>query len=173
MSHSLRPHRLQPSRLLRPSDCPGKNTGVGCHCLLQYMKRKSESEVAQSGPSLRPHGLQPTRLLRPWDSPGKTTGVGCHCLLPEPQVKPKNSGVGSLSLPQGISPVQGSNPGLPHCRRILYLQHHLGSPTRAPRCQLCGTPRGTNTPVAPPGTTVQRGITWVPSPPPLQGKRVL
>ena len=173
MSHSLRPHRLQPSRLLRPWDSPGKNTGVGCHCLLQYMKRKSESEVAQSGPSLRPHGLQPTRLLRPWDSPGKTTGVGCHCLLPEPQVKPKNSGVGSLSLPQGISPVQGSNPGLPHCRRILYLQHHLGSPTRAPRCQLCGTPRGTNTPVAPPGTTVQRGITWVPSPPPLQGKRVL
>ena len=172
MSHSLRPHRLQPSRLLRPWDSPGKRTGVGCHCLLQYMKRKSESEFAQSCPTLRPHGLQPTRLLCPWDSPGKRTGVGCHCFLPEPQVKPKNSGVASLSLPQGISPVQESNPGLPHCRRILYLQHHLGSPTRRSEVPALWDPRGTNTPVAPPGT-VQRGVTWVPPPPPLQGKRVL
>ena len=62
-------------------DPPGKNTGVGCHFLLQCMKVKRESEVAQSCPTLRPHGLQPTRLLRPWDSPGKSTGVGCCCLL--------------------------------------------------------------------------------------------
>ena len=65
-------------------DSPGKNTGVGCHFLLQCMKVKSESEVAQSCQTLcdplRPHRLQPTRLLRPWDSPGKSTGVGCHCL---------------------------------------------------------------------------------------------
>ena len=52
--------------------------------------------------SLRPHGLQPTRLLCPWDSPGKNTGVDCHSLL------------------QRIFPTQGSNPGLPHCRQILY-----------------------------------------------------
>ena len=52
-----------------------------CHFLLQCMKVKSESEVAQSCPTQRPHGLQPTRLLRPWDFPGKGTGVGCHCLL--------------------------------------------------------------------------------------------
>ena len=61
--------------------------GVGCHCLLQCMKVKSESEVADS--SLL-HGLQPTRLLRPWDFPGKSTGVGCHCLLcqnPKPCIK--------------------------------------------------------------------------------------
>ena len=64
----------------RPWDSPGKNTGVGCHFLLQFMKVKSESEVAQSCPPQRPHGLQPTRLLRPWDFPGKSTGVGCHCL---------------------------------------------------------------------------------------------
>ena len=51
---------------------------MGCHCLLQCMKVKSESEVAQSDSS-RPHGLQPTRLLRPWDFPGKSTRVGCHC----------------------------------------------------------------------------------------------
>ena len=51
--------------------------------------------------SLQPHGLQPAKLLCPWDSPGT------------------NIGVGSLSLPQGIFPTQGSNPGLPHCRWIL------------------------------------------------------
>ena len=48
MSDSLRPHRRQPTRLPRPWDSPGKNTGVGCHFLLQCMKVKSESEVAQS-----------------------------------------------------------------------------------------------------------------------------
>ena len=44
----LRPHRRQPTRLPHPWDSPGKNTGVGCHFLLQCMKVKSESEVAQS-----------------------------------------------------------------------------------------------------------------------------
>ena len=60
--------------------------------------------------SLWPRGVQPARLLCPWDSPGKNTGVGCHALL------------------QGIFPTQGSNPGLPHCRRILYCLSHQGSP---------------------------------------------
>ena len=45
---TLQPHRRQPNRLHRPWDSPGKNTGVGCHFLLQCMKVKSESEVAQS-----------------------------------------------------------------------------------------------------------------------------
>ena len=80
MSDSVQPHRRQPTKLPCPWDSPGKNTGVGCHFLLQCMKVKSESEVAQSDLQ-RPHGLQPTRLLRPWDFPGKSTGVGCHCLL--------------------------------------------------------------------------------------------
>ena len=48
----MRPHRWQPTRLPRPWDSPGKNTGVGCHFLLQCMKVKSESEVAQSCPTL-------------------------------------------------------------------------------------------------------------------------
>ena len=52
MSDSVRPHRWQPTRLPRPWDSPGKNTGVGCHFLLQCMKVKSESEVAQSCPTL-------------------------------------------------------------------------------------------------------------------------
>ena len=47
VSDSVRPHRRQPTRLPRPWDSPGKNTGVGCHFLLQCMKVKSESEVAQ------------------------------------------------------------------------------------------------------------------------------
>ena len=51
MSDSVRPHRRQPTRLLRPWDSPGKNTGVGCHFLLQCMKVESESEVAQSCPT--------------------------------------------------------------------------------------------------------------------------
>ena len=77
----MRPHRRQPTWLSCPWDSPGKNTGVGCHFLLQCMKVKSESEVAQLCLTQQPHGLQPTRLLRPWDFPGKSTGVGCHCLL--------------------------------------------------------------------------------------------
>ena len=52
MSDSVRPHRRQPTRLPCPWDSPGKNTGVGCHFLLQCMKVKSESEVAQSYPTL-------------------------------------------------------------------------------------------------------------------------
>ena len=48
MSDSVRPHRQQPTRFPRPWDSPGKNTGVGCHFLLQCMKVESESEVAQS-----------------------------------------------------------------------------------------------------------------------------
>ena len=48
----VRPHRQQPTRLPRPWDSPGKNIGVGCDFLLQCMKVKSESEVAQSCPTL-------------------------------------------------------------------------------------------------------------------------
>ena len=49
---TLQPHRWQPTRLPCPWDSPGKNTGVGCHFLLQCVKVKSESEVAQSCPTL-------------------------------------------------------------------------------------------------------------------------
>ena len=90
MSDSVRPHRRQSTRLRRPWDSPGKNTGVGCHFLLQCIKVKSEREVAHACPTLsdpiprllvRLLGLQPTRLLHPWDFSGKSTGVGCHCFL--------------------------------------------------------------------------------------------
>ena len=53
MSDSVWPHRWQPTRLPRPWDSPGKNTGVGCHFLLQCINVKSESEVTQSCLTLR------------------------------------------------------------------------------------------------------------------------
>ena len=59
VSDSVRPHRWQPNRLLCPWDSPGKNTGVGCYFLLQCMKVKSESEVAQLCLTLR-------LLATPW-----------------------------------------------------------------------------------------------------------
>ena len=76
------PHRRQPTRLPHPRDSPGKNTGVGCHCLLQCIKVKSESEVAQS--CLTPS--DPMDCSLPGSSvhgifPGEHAGVGCHCLL--------------------------------------------------------------------------------------------
>ena len=58
--------------------------------------------------SLQPH-VTPTRFLCPWNSPGKNTGVGGHSLL------------------QGIFLVQGLNPGLLHCRQIIYCLNHQGS----------------------------------------------
>src|SRR5574337_949331 len=100
MSDSVRPHRRQPTRIPHPWDSQGKNTGVGCHFLLQCMKVKSESEVAQSCPTQRPHRLQPTRLLHSWDFPGKRTGVGCHYLVEgKTYISPKEKEWNALSNP--------------------------------------------------------------------------
>ena len=67
MSDSVRPHRWQPTRLPHPWDSPGKNTGMGCHFLLQCLKAKSESEVAQSCPTLSdPMDCSLPGLLHPW-----------------------------------------------------------------------------------------------------------
>ena len=87
-----------------------------CFCL----ERKG-SEVAQSCLTLC--DPMDTRLLCPWDFLGKSIGVGCHFLLQE------------------IFPTQGSNPGLPHCRQMLYCLSHQGSLTwrldiRVVRCKL-------------------------------------
>ena len=68
------------------------------------VKGESESHSVMSD-SLQPHGL-----YSPWNSPGQNTGVGSHSLL------------------QGIFPTQGSNSGLPYCRRILYQLSHQRSP---------------------------------------------
>ena len=110
MSDSVGPHRRQPTRLPHPWDSPGKNTGVGCHFLLQCMKVKSERKVTHSclTPS-DPHGLQPTRLPCPWDSPGKKTGVGCHFLLQCRKVKSEREVTQSCVTPS--DPMDCSLPG--------------------------------------------------------------
>ena len=77
---TLQPHRQQPTRLPSSWDSPGKNTGVGCHFLLQYRKVKSESEVAQLCPTLS-DPMDCSLPASSVDFPGKSTGVGCHCLL--------------------------------------------------------------------------------------------
>ena len=82
VSNSIRPHRRQPTRLPGPWDSPGKNTGVVCHFLLQCMKMKSESEVAQSCLTLSdPMGCSPPGSSIHGVFQAKNTGVGCHCLL--------------------------------------------------------------------------------------------
>ena len=84
VSNSVRPHRRQPTRLPRPWDSPGKNTGVGCHFLLRCMKVKSESQVAQSCLTLRDpmdcslqgssvHGIFQARVLE-WGAIAFSTG---------------------------------------------------------------------------------------------------
>ena len=104
MSDSVRPHRWRPTRLPRPWDSPGKNTGVGCHFLLQCMKGKSESEAAQSCPTLHDpmvcslpgssiHGIFQARVLE-WGAIAFTGGIpkeglplqenACHPHLPAP-----------------------------------------------------------------------------------------
>ena len=73
--HSVQPHRQQPTRLPRPWDSPGKNTGVGCHFLLQCMRVKSESEVAQSCPTLHdPMDCSPPGSSIHGIFPGNSTG---------------------------------------------------------------------------------------------------
>ena len=76
----------------------------------QYYCESESISCSVMSNSLQPYGLQPTRLLCPWDSPGKNTGVSCHSLL------------------QGIFLTEGSNPGLLHCRQILYNLSHQGRP---------------------------------------------
>ena len=76
---------------------------------IQHVHPKGKWSRSIVSDSLQPRGLWPTRLLHPWDSPGKRAGVACHFLL------------------QGIFPTQGLNPGLLHCRQMLYPLSHQGS----------------------------------------------
>ena len=69
-----------------------------------------KTEIESESHSIVSDCLRPRGLYSPWNSPGQNTGVG------------------SLSLLQGIVPTQGLNPGLPHCRWIIYCLSHQGSP---------------------------------------------
>ena len=88
----MRPHRWQPTRLPHPWDSPGKNTGVGCHFLLQCIKVKREREVAQSCPTLSDpmdysllgssiHGLFQARGLE-WGASAFSVTTCCLSLKP-------------------------------------------------------------------------------------------
>ena len=93
MSDSVRPYRRQPTRLPRPWDSPGKNTGMGCYFLLQCMKVKSEREVAQWCPTLSDpmdcslpgssvHGIFQARVLE-WGAIAFSAGFPIHHQFPE------------------------------------------------------------------------------------------
>ena len=95
MSDSVRPHKRQLTRLPHPWDSPGKNTGVGCHLLLQCIKVKSEREVAQSclihsdpmdcsPPGSSIHGIFQARVLE-WvaiSTPDTSTTEDCFWFGP-------------------------------------------------------------------------------------------
>ena len=112
---TLQPHRRQPTRLLCPWDSPGKNTGVGCHFLLQCMKVKSESEVSQSCQTLSDpmdcslpgssvHGIFQARVLE-WGAIAFS---------------------GAQSCPTLCNPMNRSTPGLPvHHQFPEFTQTHV------------------------------------------------
>ena len=115
MSDSVRPHRWQPTRLPRPWDSPGRNTGVGCHFLLQCMKVKSESEVAQSCPTPSDpmdcslpgsfiHGIFQARVLE-WVaiafSPNQTSSLHLLSWSPSP-AHPTSTAIHHLLLPNPL-----------------------------------------------------------------------
>ena len=83
---------------------------VFCSILLVEKYSIVQAIIASESCSVASESLRPHGPCNPWNSPGQNTGVG------------------SLSLLQGIFPNQGSNPSLPHCRWILYQQSHKGGP---------------------------------------------
>ena len=89
---------------------PAFSAPLDRRALTQNQSSNNPLESESESRSVVSNSLQPHELYSPWNSPGQNTGVG------------------SLSLLQGIFPIQGSNPGLPHCRRILYQLSHQGSP---------------------------------------------
>ena len=123
----MRPHRRQPTRLPRPRGSPGKNNGVGCHFLLQCMKLKTESEVAQSCltlsdpmdcslPGSRVHGICQARVLE-WGAIAFSYGR----MNAEPsQSPPRGWRRGSASLGTPSAPPRlrlGASPAL-HLLRV-------------------------------------------------------
>ena len=155
MSDSLRPHGLN-----SPWSSPGQNTGVGSISFLQGI-----FPIQGSNPRLphcrwilyqlshqgSPRILERIAIPSPGDLPDPGMKPGSPALqadsLPaEPPGKPKNTGVGSLSLLQRIFPTQESNPDLLHCRQILYqpkkderhsIQGHSSAPFLNDYCSSC------------------------------------
>ena len=130
MSDFVRPHKRQPTRLCRPWDSPGKNTGVGCHFLLQCMKVKSQSEVTQSCltlsdpvdcslPGSSIHWISQARVLE-WGATNTIASQKLECL---------SFKYGHLLLYHQITPMamyQTIALGTSLCLKSLYIKcHHL------------------------------------------------
>ena len=112
----LQSHGLQTARLLCACDSPGRNTGVRCDFLLQriFLTQESNPGLLHCRQILYRLSYERSPLISKVKVARLTLcGSPCH-----------NSGVGSLSLLQGIFPTQGLNPGVPHCRQILYQMSH-------------------------------------------------
>ena len=116
MFDPVRPHRRQPTRLPHPWDSPGKNTGVGCHFLLQCMKVKSESEVAQPCPTLSDpmdyslpgssvHGIFQARVLE-WGAIA-FSGTNPYLLLNDTSLVAWGQRGGSDGLKRGMRDLWG------------------------------------------------------------------
>ena len=88
-----------------------------------------------SGLPCPPPGILPNPGIKP-----RSLALQADSLPTEPPGKPRNTGVGSLTLLQGIFPTQESNPGLPHCRQILYQLSHQGE--GSPVCLATDKPGG-------------------------------
>jgi hypothetical protein len=128
MSDSVQPHRRQPTRLPRPWDSPVKNTGVDCHFLLQCMKVKSESELAQSCPTLSSpmdfslpgssiHGIFQARVLQ-WGAIAfchiwTSFRVKSTCGLGLEEGTAAAAAKSLQSCPTLCDPIDGSPPGSP------------------------------------------------------------
>ena len=143
---TLRPHQLQPTRLLHPWDLPGKSTGVGCHCLLcshwSRVLKNLETECTHISTHKHTHTHTSTHRLT-WvlcvlmqvcvSQSVASNSLRPHQLQPTRLLYPwdfpgKDTGVGSHFLLQEIFPARRSNPDLLHCRQILYHLSHQGSP---------------------------------------------
>ena len=119
-------HRRQPTRLPCPWDSPGKNTGVGCHFLLQCMKVKRESEVSQSCPTLRDpidcsppgssvHGIFQARVLE-WGAIAFSGSYARFDLIHKPggsDSKESACNTGDLNLSPGSRRSPGEGNGYP------------------------------------------------------------
>ena len=136
MSDSVWCYRRQPTRLPRPWDSPGKNTGVGCHFLLQCMKVKSESEVTQSCltlcdpkdcslPGSSIHGIFQARVLE-WGAIAFSvtnrlgdSKLGKHAQQEGPVVKNPSANPGNIR-DAGLTPGSGRSPGGGHGHPLQY-----------------------------------------------------
>ena len=104
--------KLPPARQMFPNSSIGKHVRTIGSFLLERQAARLSSSVSliSESCSVMSDSLQSHGVYSPWNSPGQNTGVGSHSVL------------------QRIFPTQGSNPGLPHCWRVLYQLSHQGSP---------------------------------------------